>query len=47
MKREDILKVYEAGPEAVVQHVSRLTASIDELKEQVSKLKERVKILES
>lgn len=46
MKREDILAVYEAGPEAVVKLVNALTASISELTEQINELKERVKTLE-
>lgn len=46
MKREDILAVYDAGPEAVVKLVNALTASISELTEQINELKERVKTLE-
>jgi len=46
MKREDILSVYKAGPEAVIKLVNSLTTIIDELEEQIIELKERVKTLE-
>ena len=46
MKREDILKVYEAGPEAVIKLVNTLTATICEQSEQITALQERVKALE-
>jgi transposase len=46
MKREDILKVYEAGPEAVIKLVNTLTATIFEQSEQITALQERVKALE-
>ena len=46
MKREDILKVYEAGPEAVIKLVNTLTATIFEQSEQITALQERLKALE-
>ena len=46
MKREDILKVYEAGPEVVIKLVTTLTATISEQSEQITALQERVKALE-
>jgi len=46
MKREDILSVYVAGPEAVIKLINSLTATIAKLEEQVIELKERVKTLE-
>ena len=46
MKREDILKVYEAGPEAVIKLVNTLTATIFEQSKQITALQERVKALE-
>ena len=47
MKREEILKVYEAGLEAVIKLVNTLTATIFEQSEQITALQERVKILEA
>lgn len=46
MKREEILKAYEAGPEAVINLVNSLTATIFEQSEQITALQERVKALE-
>jgi len=53
MKREDILLVYNAGPEAVIKLINSLTVTIAKLEEQVekqleqiTKLKERIKTLE-
>ena len=53
LSREDILSVYDAGPDAVVQLVKTLLVAIDKLSEQVTylleeneKLKDRVKTLE-
>jgi flavodoxin len=46
MKREDILKVYEAGPEAVIKLAGTLNATIFEQSEQITALQERVKALE-
>ncbi|MFZ2948859.1 MAG: IS66 family transposase, partial [Desulfuromonadaceae bacterium] len=42
MKREDIYKVYEAGPDAVVHLVESLLATIARLEERVKKLEEQV-----
>lgn len=41
MTREEILTVYEAGPEAVIQLVNTLTATIETLKAEVVKLAEQ------
>lgn len=46
MKHEDILKVYAAGPEALIKLVNTLTATIFEQSEQITALQERVKALE-
>lgn len=46
MKHEDILAVYEAGPEAVIKLINTLTATIFEQSEQITALQERVKALE-
>ena len=46
MKREEILKAYEAGPEAVINLVNSLTATIFEQSEQITALQERIKVLE-
>ncbi|MFS0726497.1 IS66 family transposase [Paenibacillus sp. 1P07SE] len=50
MKREDILAVYEAGPDAVVQLVTGLvqefTTLIQQQREEIAELKERVRTLE-
>jgi transposase len=41
LTREEILTVYEAGPEAVIQLVNTLTATIEALKTEVAKLVEQ------
>jgi transposase len=50
MKQEEILTVYEAGPDAVVQLVSGLiqefTAIIQHQHDEIAELKERVRTLE-
>ena len=46
MKREDILVIYKAGPEAVIELVNLLTATVLEQLEQITALQERVKALE-
>ena len=43
MKREDIIKVYNAGPEAVVMLVENL---ILKKQEEIAELKKRIKALE-
>jgi hypothetical protein len=47
MKREEILAVYEQGPEAVVQLVTSLFQIIEELKETVKKQEKRISDLEN
>ena len=46
MNREDILAVYEAGPEAVVALVSSMVKVILKQQEEILELKERIKALE-
>ncbi|MBA2124563.1 hypothetical protein B9J78_06515, partial [bacterium Unc6] len=46
MNHEDILAVYEAGPEAVIKLINTLSATIFEQLEQIAALQERVKALE-
>jgi len=46
LKREDILAVYEAGPEAVIKLINTLMETILELSEQNTELQGRVKALE-
>jgi transposase len=46
MKREDILAVYEAGPEAVIELINTLMETILGLSEQNTELRGRVKALE-
>ena len=38
MEREEILIIYEAGPEAVIYLINQLTARITELEERVKSL---------
>ncbi|MBE0342491.1 IS66 family transposase, partial [Paenibacillus sp. 28ISP30-2] len=49
MKREEILAVYEAGPDAVVRLVTGLiqefTTIIQQQREEIAELKERVRKL--
>ncbi|MBE0524668.1 MAG: hypothetical protein IBX40_10100 [Methanosarcinales archaeon] len=42
MEREEILTIYEAGPEAVINLINQLTARTAELKESVKLLNERL-----
>jgi hypothetical protein len=46
LKREDILAVYEAGPEAVIKLINTLMETLLELSGQNTELHERVKTLE-
>lgn len=46
MKRKDIIKVYEAGPEAVVELVESLIEIIDRQGKDIADLKKRIKVLE-
>ena len=42
MEREEILTIYEAGPEAVINLINQLTARTAELEESVKLLNERL-----
>ena len=42
MEREEILIIYEAGPEAVINLINQLTARTAELEERVKSLEERL-----
>ena len=46
MKRKDIIKVYNAGPEAVIELVESLVKIIDRQGEDIADLKKRIKALE-
>ena len=46
MEREEILAVYESGPEAVIELVTRLLGIIEQQALQIAQLEERVKHLE-
>lgn len=46
MKRKDIIKVYKAGPEAVIELVESLIKIIDRQGEEIAELKKRIKALE-
>ncbi len=46
MKREDIIKVYEAGPEAVIELVGGMAKIIARQGEDITELKKRIKALE-
>jgi len=46
VKRKDIIKVYEAGPEAVIKLVESLIKIIDRQGEDITDLKKRIKALE-
>lgn len=46
MKREDILKIYESGPDAVVDLISNLIHQVEELQKIVLKQSERIQELE-
>ncbi len=47
LTREEILVIYEAGPEAVISVIQRLETIIDEQSIRIAELEERVKVLES
>ena len=47
LTREEILSIYEAGPEAVISVIQRLETIIEEQSILISKLEERVKVLEA
>ena len=42
MEREEILTIYEAGPEAVINLINKQTAIIAELEERVKSFEERL-----
>ena len=46
MEREDILSVYEAGPEAVIALVNNLCTIIEQQAAKITELEERIKSLE-
>jgi hypothetical protein len=45
--REEILAIYEAGPEAVISVIQRLEIIIEKQSIRIAELEERVKVLES
>jgi hypothetical protein len=47
LTREEILVIYEAGPEAVISVIQRLETIIEKQAIQIAELEERVKVLES
>ena len=47
LTREEILVIYEAGPEAVISVIQRLETIIEEQAIRIAELEERVKVLES
>ena len=47
LTREEILVIYEAGPEAVISVIQRLESIIEEQSIRTAELEERVNILES
>ena len=47
LTREEILVIYETGPEAVIFAIQRLEAIIEEQAIRIAELEERVKVLES
>ena len=46
LTREEILVIYEAGPEAVISVIQRLETIIEEQSICIAELEERVKVLE-
>jgi hypothetical protein len=47
LTREEIIAIYEAGPEAVISVIQRLETIIEKQAIQIAELEERVKALES
>ena len=47
LTREEILEIYEAGPEAVIPVIQRLESIIKTQDSQIAELEERVRVLES
>ena len=46
MKREDIIKIYDAGPEAVIKLVDSMVKIIAKQAEDITEIKKRIKALE-
>jgi type II secretory pathway component PulJ len=46
LTREEILAIYEAGPEAVIVVIQRLETIIEKQAKQIAELEERVRVLE-
>jgi uncharacterized coiled-coil protein SlyX len=46
MERDDILAIYEAGPEAVITFITELQKIIEQQAARIAELEERVKSLE-
>jgi hypothetical protein len=47
LTREEILSIYDAGPEAVISVIQRLESIIEEQAIRIAELEERVRVLES
>jgi hypothetical protein len=47
LTREEILAIYEAGPEAVISLIQRLEIIIEKQSIRIAELEERVRVLES
>ncbi|MCC4765932.1 IS66 family transposase, partial [Methanosarcina sp. DH1] len=47
LTREEILEIYESGPEAVIAVIQRLESIIEKQDSQIAELEERVRVLES
>ena len=47
LTREEILEIYEAGPEAVITVIQRLESIIEKQASQIAELEERVRVLEA
>jgi hypothetical protein len=47
LTREEILVIYESGPDAVISVIQRLETIIEEQSIRIAELEERVKVLES
>ncbi len=47
LTREEILSIYDAGPEAVISVIQRLETIIEEQAIRIAELEERVRVLES
>jgi len=47
LTREEILEIYEAGPEAVIAVIQRFEDIIEKQSSQIAELEERVRVLEA